>query len=232
MSEISSLTQKFINCVSELKARGVIKMDIEVANAINYPKTNLSAVLKGKFNIPYKHAFNFATHYQLADFFSAELNKEIKMASPEPLSLRPYNLPVVQTESQGEYLRNYDDVRIIEKFHRRPILSVADSRGAEWRWFEAGGLLKSKVYDENDLLLCRMIHSEDWQLQQVGREYIILTKKQLLLKKIVDKSAHNLCVGDLDKESNLKLSLRSIHELWIVRYSLLKETTKFYENRK
>jgi hypothetical protein len=227
--EISPLTQKFIRCVTELKARGIIKKDVELAHTIDYPKTNLSAVLKGKLNIPYKCAFKFATQYQVPNFFSAENNIDQNVTLPEPLFVRPYNLPIILTNSQQDYFKNYEDLRFIETFPRRPILSSVDSRGAEWRWFEAGGAIETEVYHKDDLLLCRMIHTEDWQLQQIGKPYIFLSNKGLFFRRLTDKTDYNFWFSDINKESYLKVSIKSIKELWLMRYSLLSEESSFYQ---
>lgn len=69
---IDSLTKKFILAVEDLKKKGIIKRNIELSSTIGFSPGNLSRVLNGKRNIPFKYAFEFARQYQILELVPKE----------------------------------------------------------------------------------------------------------------------------------------------------------------
>lgn len=224
--ELSPLTDWFIKNVVDLKAKQHIKTDVQLANTINYPKGNLTTVLKGKRNIPMKYAIEFARQFQLpSPFMRVEMGlEEMETAdgNVEALVIRPYNRPVIRTVDQINYLSQYETPAYISTRHRRILPEGVSIRGAEWRWFEAGGDLADPSFDENDLLLGRFIVEDDWTLQPLDELYILTTEKRLLLGRLqeVNESHFWLLIGP--KKQKTKVLSKNVRELWRIKTSVLR----------
>lgn len=216
--KINSLTKKFVAAVHKIKAEGRATEDQEIANNIGIVKSNLSAILTGKRNVPFKYAMTLANHYMIPNMFDEE--KTLGLPPTEPRSERPYLMPVVMVDNQLEYPHRFEEHEYIDRLHRYPVLKEIEIRGAEWRWFQLGGRLVWPGLIDGDFALARLIVPYDYEPGKKDSLYFIVKAKTIQIGKLVKVTASELQFVD-QRQKSFNVPVGQILELWHLHQTLL-----------
>jgi hypothetical protein len=228
----SIVTQRFIQCLNELKSSGTVRSARQFAQNLDFLPQNLSEMNNGKRDVTIEllrkaiETFYFNPEYIFLGEGKKILKPEDKDKQMRVLSIqvqpdgneRIVHVPVPAQAGYASESRNPEFIGEL------PSYSLPDYRfkTGTYRSFDVNGDSMEPTFDENDRVICSFMDPSMWKTSiRDGNVYIIVTNNDILLKRI-DKTRHphlTLHSDNADYDP-YRLHLREVKEIWHVRYKL------------
>lgn len=228
----SIVTQRFINCLNELKSSGAVRSARQFAKELDFLPQNLSEINNGKRDVTIELLRKAVETYH----FNPEyifLNEGKKILKPEDKDkqLRVLSIQVeadgnerivhVPVPAQAGYVSESRNPEFIGEL---PSYSLPDYRfkTGTYRSFDVEGDSMEPTFMEEDRVICSFVDPSMWKTSiRDGNVYIVVTNNDILLKRI-DKTRHPYLTlhSDNAEFDPYRLHLSDVKEIWHVRYKL------------
>ena len=131
-----------------------------------------------------------------------------------------FMVPMVPVKARAGYVKSYDQVDYLSgDLEQYTLPPGVDPRGAVWRYFEVGGDSMDPVLVSGDIILASMVQHDDWSHVKNYHVHIILTKDQLLIKRVFRKSPDRwILISENEAEyAQQAIDVSEIKEVWVPR---------------
>jgi len=131
----------------------------------------------------------------------------------------PFRVPLVAIKAQAGYIKSYEQVDFMDGLEKYSLPPGINPTGAVWRYFEIDGDSMEPSLSAGDVVLATMVPVEDWNDIKNFFVYIILTKDQLLIKRLYRKSNYEWVMISDNEESypQVLLKVEEVNQLWLFR---------------
>lgn len=132
---------------------------------------------------------------------------------------RVLQVPLVGIKAQAGYIKGFEQVDYVDTLEQYSLPPGINPIGAVWRYFEVDGDSMEPTFSPGDAILATMVPAEDWKDIKNFCVYIILTRDQLLVKRIFKKSdAEWVLVSDNEEAApQVRLPVENVREVWQFR---------------
>jgi DNA-binding XRE family transcriptional regulator len=130
-----------------------------------------------------------------------------------------YLVPLVGIKAQAGYVKGFEETDFIETLDKYSLPPGVDRRGLEWNYFEVDGDSMEPSLSAGDVLLTSLLPQEDWADVKNFSVYVILTKEQLLVKRVYRKNDKEwILISDNDEANpQVLLNLSNVKQVWTLR---------------
>ncbi|HEV7621720.1 MAG TPA: LexA family transcriptional regulator [Flavisolibacter sp.] len=131
----------------------------------------------------------------------------------------PVLIPLVGIKAQAGYINGYEHADYMDTLEKYSLPPGINPAGAVWSYFEVDGDSMEPTVFAGDFILASMLPHEDWKDIKNFGVYIILTKDQLLIKRVFQKSEKEwILISDNDTlYAQVPLLLDEIKQVWTFR---------------
>ena len=131
----------------------------------------------------------------------------------------PFRVPLVAIKAQAGYVKGYEQVDFMDGLEKYSLPPGINPTGAVWRYFEIDGDSMEPSLSAGDVVLATMVPVEDWNDIKNFSVYIILTKDQLLIKRLYRKSNSEWVMISDNEElyPQVLLKVEDVNQLWLFR---------------
>ena len=214
---MSTITSRFIKCHDYLKSTGAIRSSAAFAEVIETHRQTLNDILKGR----------------------REVKTDMLQHAIEKFYLNPYYLfsgrgemfvnPNVETQDEGDNIKlipikaqaGYSD-HILDPIYHADLpsfrLPIAKFKTGEFVSFEVEGESMYPTLEDSDLLICSLLEPIYYaHTVKDGQIYVVVTKEEVLVKRIQNKIHTNaLLILESDnsdfKPKNMRIT--KVQEIW------------------
>jgi phage repressor protein C with HTH and peptisase S24 domain len=207
----------------------------EFAAQLNITRESVNKMERGKSNLSKRTAVRLKQlleKHSLGEF-SQDVNilgkasqKSANHSLPYHLQRReqkaqdvPFRVPLVAIKAQAGYIKGYEQVDFMDGLEQYSLPPGINPTGAVWRYFEIDGDSMEPSLSAGDVVLATMVPVEDWNDIKNFSVYIILTKDQLLIKRLYRKSNTEWVMISDNEESypQVLLKVEDVNQLWLFR---------------
>jgi len=131
----------------------------------------------------------------------------------------PLMVPLVGIKAQAGYVKGFEQTDYLDTLEMYSLPPGVHPAGATWCYFEVDGESMEPTFSPGDVVLATMVPVEDWREVKDHCVYVILTAEQLLIKRVLKKSADEwLLLSDNEEAAPpVNLSLNTVRQLWLFR---------------
>jgi phage repressor protein C with HTH and peptisase S24 domain len=125
----------------------------------------------------------------------------------------------VAQKAHAGYVKSYDQVDYLETLEKYSLPPGVNPMGAVWSYFEVDGDSMEPTLSSGDFVLASMLPVEDWEDIKDYYVYVILTKENLLVKRIYRKSATQWVLISDNEEMNpqVLVNIDEVKQVWTFR---------------
>jgi len=228
----TEVTKRFIECLEYLKESGTIRSFRQFAAEIDFKPQNLSDMKKGKRCVTIDLLSSAIEKYNLnADFIF--LGRGSMIMSLEDKANQLKVLPIVTDHQGAERIVHVtvpaqagyaSESRNPEFISELPSYSLPDYRfkTGTYRSFDVKGESMEPTFYEDDRVICSFVEPTMWRTSlHNGNVYIIVTKDDILLKRVISRTPPFLKLhSDNPEFQPYDVHMNDIQEIWHVKYKL------------
>lgn len=228
----SDITERFIECLLDLKERNVVRSFRQVARDLDFLPQNLSDMKTGKRDVTIKLLNRAIEKY--------DLNSEYIFRGEGPKILKPENrlsqLKVLNivTDSNGNerilhvpknaqagYATYSKDPEFIGGLNSFSLPDYRIQMGT-YRSFDVTGDSMEPTIIEGDRLICSFLEPGMWNTSiKSGEVYVVVTQNDIFVKRLNNSWRQKLALySDNSDYEKFYLHLNEIKELWHVKLRL------------
>ena len=228
----SIVTQRFAQCLEELKSSGGVRSARQFAQELDFQPQNLSEINNGKRDVTIELLRKAIEQYHFnPEFIFQGEGKKILKPEDKDKQLRVLTVQVqsdgnerivhVPIPAQAGYASESKNPEFIGEL---PSYSLPDYRfkTGTYRSFDVEGESMEPVFYEKDRVICSFVEPSMWKTSiRNGNVYIVVTHNDILLKRL-DTSRHPYLTLHSDNQEfePYRIHLTEIKEIWHVRYKL------------
>lgn len=137
----------------------------------------------------------------------------------------PYLVPLVPMKAIAGYVKSYDQIEFLDTLERYSLPPGVSPFGAVWQYFEIAGDSMEPAFQSGDVVLTSQVPFDDWAHIRNFYVYIILTEKDLWIKRVYAESREEWILIS-ENETAYKpfiVKVADIRELWVMRRHIKKE---------
>jgi phage repressor protein C with HTH and peptisase S24 domain len=203
-----------------------LKMSRESINKIERGKSPISKRTTARLkSLLEKHSLNDLSHD--VNISGKTSQKELRYSNQPYLLQRreqknidsPFLVSLVAIKAQAGYIKGYEQVDYMDSLEKYSLPPGINPTGAVWRYFEIDGDSMEPTLGAGDVVLATMVPMEDWNDIKNFSVYIILTRDQLLIKRLYQKSRTEWVMISDNEETypQVLLPTEDVKQLWLFR---------------
>ncbi len=226
MTELERLKK----AIFELRSKGLLKKQDDIAQKTGYNKSSISEILNGKVPLSEKFIKVFCSEFGVnSDYIikGGELN--IRLGEAVQIFPNIMMVPFVHQYAYAGYLCGFDDNGYMETLPKIPFIVDHEAKG-DYISFEVKGESMfdgtENSYIEGDKVLCREIKKEYWKskLHFKNWDFLIVHRTDgITVKQIIDHDVENgvITTHSINPEyEDQKIDLKDVVKLFYVIESL------------
>ena len=128
-------------------------------------------------------------------------------------------VPLVGIKAQAGYLKGYEQTDYMDTLDKYSLPPGVNPTGAIWSYFEVDGDSMEPTLYAGDMVLTSMLPHEDWHDIKNFCVYVILTKEQLMVKRIYRKNDKEWVLISDNEEGypQVKIKVSDVLQVWVFR---------------
>ena len=219
--------------VLELKAKGIIKRDAEIAERMGYSKGTVSEYLNNKIAVSEQFLAKFRKQFGIRDGVARPpITKKGEAIQVNLGDFKTLSTKIVSQYAYAGYLAGYNDEHYLNTLPDYPWMVDKEYKGTYLTFQVKGDSMDDGTidsYKEGDMLLCREIPRDLWQQSKLHIkkwDFVIVHKTEgILIKRI---TAHNVAKGIItihsinDFYDDKEVKLQDVAQIFNVVQSLRK----------
>ncbi|MFM2268754.1 MAG: hypothetical protein RL757_2195 [Bacteroidota bacterium] len=222
------VTQRFVKCHHQLRARKVIRSSRQFATELDYLPQSLSEILKGRRDVTIELLRKAIDTYRINPMYlfmgDGEMFFDAPADTPQYAVGNPdYELILhVPAAAQPAYVSSSETESFLQSL---PTMTLPDYkyRTSLHRAFDVSGNVMEPTLFEGDKVVCSQLAAEHWATGLKNNYvYVLVTQSDLLIRRInVHRSDALLteieAISDNPLYENTVIPLTEIREIWYVR---------------
>ncbi len=222
------ITQRFTQCLQELRERKLVKSSRQFALELDYLPQSLSEILNGRRDVTVDllrkavEAFHFNPYFLFTgegDPLSVSVNESKRLVVVKSLEEKE-QIVFVPGAAQYTYARSTDDAAFIEKL---PTFTLPEPKYAAsvHRSFEISGDTMEPTVFEGDKVVASFLEPDRW-LSGLKNNYVyvIVVKNEVFVRRVVNHIREKGMLQLLSDNyffNPFDVSVKDVLEIWYVR---------------
>ncbi len=220
---MSNITSRFVKCHDHLKSTGAIRSSAAFAETIETHRQTLNDILKGRREVKTEMIQNAIEKFYINPYYLFSGKGEMFVNPNVELEEELNNIKLVPIKAQAGYSDH-----ILDPVFNADLptfrLPISKFSTGEFVSFEVEGESMYPTLEDGDLLICtKLLPIYYAHTVKDGQIYVIVTKEEVLVKRVVNKIHTNgLLVLESDnpefKTKNMRME--KVQEIWKIEGTL------------